>query len=147
MKINQILRKVELFDGLLEHELNEVAAICHEKHLKQGEVIAVQGDPGNELFIVAEGFLEILLADSQGESSKVLANLGAGQIIGEIAMLDHGPRSATVRAIKPTIIQVIPREAFEELCQKNLHIGYVIMRNIATDLSFKLRHLNLIKGG
>lgn len=88
--------------------------------------------------------MKILLADSQGEPVRVVANLGVGQIIGEIALLDHGPRTLTVWALRePTTVQVIQREAFEELCQKNLHIGFVIMRNIAADLSFKLRHLNL----
>jgi CRP-like cAMP-binding protein len=61
-----------------------------------------------------------------------------------MALVDRGPRSATVRAIsKETIVQVISRDDFEELCEKNHHLGYVVMRNIAADLSFKLRHQHL----
>ena len=61
-----------------------------------------------------------------------------------MALIDQGPRSATVRAIvEPTKVQVIKREAFEKLCMENNRIGYIVMRNLAADLSFKLRHHNL----
>jgi CRP-like cAMP-binding protein len=70
--------------------------------------------------------------------------LGTGQIIGEMALVDRGPRSATVRAIHtPTIVQVIRHADFHQLCQENTQIGYTVMYNIAADLSFKLRHRNL----
>ena len=66
------------------------------------------------------------------------------QLIGEMSLVDRGPRSATVRAIQdPTIVQVIQHEEFQALCQKNNRIGYLVMLNIAADLSFKLRHRNL----
>jgi CRP-like cAMP-binding protein len=61
-----------------------------------------------------------------------------------MALVDRGPRSATVRAIsEKTVVQVIHREAFEKLCDENYHLGYIVMRNIAADLSFKLRHQHL----
>ena len=65
-------------------------------------------------------------------------------LIGEMSMVDQGPRSASVRAIHdPTVVQVIRHEDFQALCQRNTHIGYVVMYNMAADLSFKLRHRNL----
>jgi CRP-like cAMP-binding protein len=73
-----------------------------------------------------------------------LARLGQGQIFGEMALVDRGARSATVHCVEDgTVLYVIPRQAFWALCDGNHHIGYVVMRNIAADLSFKLRHRNL----
>jgi CRP/FNR family transcriptional regulator, cyclic AMP receptor protein len=65
-------------------------------------------------------------------------------VLGEMALLDQGPRSASLRAnSEPTVLQVLQRNQFEKLCQENTRIGYIVMRNLAADLSFKLRHRNL----
>ena len=137
----KILKKVELFSGLSLDELQAVAAICREKSLHPGEVIARQGDPGDEFYIVTAGFVAVVIA---GEPEKVIVNLGKGQSVGEMALIDQGPRSATVRAVsEPTIIQAITQSDFEKLCNQDTRIGYVVMRNIAVDLSFKLRQRHL----
>jgi len=147
MELTNILQKVELFNGLSEDELGDVASICTEKQLHRGEIITSQGAHGDELYIVTEGFVEIILDDSRKEPHKVVVNLGEGQLIGEMSLIDQGPRSATVRAaLEPTIVQVIRRDHFEELCDHNNRIGYIVMRNLASDLSFKLRHRNLSEG-
>jgi CRP/FNR family transcriptional regulator/CRP/FNR family cyclic AMP-dependent transcriptional regulator len=147
MNLTDILRKVELFNGLTESELQEVASICNQRHLKRGEHITTQGQQEDELFIVTEGFIEIILEETKKEPRRVVVNLGEGQIIGEMSLVDLGPRSATARAaIDPTTVQVIRRPDFEALCEQNARIGYMVMRNIASDLSFKLRHRNLSEG-
>ena len=140
MILTQIHKNVELFDGLTDSELDEVAAICDERRYRRGEIIAKQGEPGDEFFIVTQGFVEVLLE----EPRRAVVNLGPGQLIGEMAVVDQGSRSATVQAVEePTVVQVISRDEFEVLCQKHTRIGYIVIRNIAADLSFKLRHRNL----
>lgn len=142
MDINELLRRVELFDGLMDDDLNEVAAICEQRQLQEGEVLAKQGEMGNELFIVSTGLVEVTVRERT--VPRVVVNLGTGQLIGEMSLVDRGPRSATVRAIHtPTIVQVIQHDEFQELCQNNTRIGYLVMLNLAADLSFKLRHRNL----
>ena len=146
MELKPILRNVMLFANLPESELESVANLCYERKLERGEVLAEQGGPGDELFLVTEGFVEVSIG-GQDEANRVVVNLGRGQIIGEMALIDQGPRSATVRAISdPTIVQVIRREDFNALCEKNTRIGYIVMKDIAADLSFKLRQRNLTIG-
>jgi CRP-like cAMP-binding protein len=146
-ELNEILQNVEIFDGLEKAELEQVAQICRERKLHAGDYITTQGEAGDELFIVTQGFVEVLLGEG-ATPTRVVVNLGAGQIIGEMALLDQGPRSASVRAVdEPTIVQVINRDNFDLLCRGNYHIGYIVMRNIAADLSFKLRHRNLSEMG
>ncbi len=149
MEITQIMKGVELFDGLSDEELDKVISLCQERRYKDNDVIAKQNSPGKDLFIIQEGFVEVAVAGRAGGTSKVIVNLGVGQTVGEMSLVDQGPRSATVRAINsPTVVQVITHEAFEKLCETNTQIGYVVMRNMAADLSFRLRqrHLSDITG-
>lgn len=150
MELTKILPGVDLFQGLTEDQLVKVAAICTEKRYQANQLIAQQGEPGDSLFVVTQGFVEVLVSsdhpadtDTSG-GQRVVVNLGSGQIIGEMSLLDQGPRSASIRAVSnPTVLQMICREDFDSLCQEDTHIGYVVMRNLAVDLSFKLRHRNL----
>ena len=143
MELKKLIRCIELFDGLTDSEIDKIAALCEQRHFKKGDLLAIEGETGEELFIVMEGFAEILVKEGDG-SQRVLVNLGSGQIIGEMSLVDRGPRSATVRAINnPTIVQVIRYEDFHKLCEQNTRIGYIVMLNMAADLSFKLRHQHL----
>jgi CRP-like cAMP-binding protein len=140
--MKKILKRVELFNGLSDDELERIAEISHQQTFQEGDIIASQGDPGTEFFIITEGLVEILV--KSGSNQKTIVNLGTGQSVGEMSLIDQGPRSATVRAIaNPTIVQVIGEEEFTNLCQQDSHIGYIVMRNIAADLSFKLRQRHL----
>ena len=148
MSLIEILRKVELFNGLGESELRDVEKLCVERRLKRGDIITTQGKQEDELFIVTKGFIEIILGEVQTEPRKIVVNLGEGQLIGEMSLVDQGPRSATARAaVDDTTVQAISCRDFDVLCEQNAHIGFIVMRNIASDLSFKLRHRNLSEGG
>ena len=95
---------------------------------------------------MTDGSVEILLEKGK-DKPQVVVNLGVGQILGEMSLVDRGPRSATIRAIQdPTIVQVIRHQDFHNLCDQNHRIGYIVMCNMAADLSFKLRHRHLSEG-
>lgn len=144
MDMNSVLRGIDLFEGLSYEELQKVAAICTEQHFQDGDFLTKEGTQGDEMYIITEGFVEVEIGENSLKPAKVVVSLGSGQIIGEMALLDQGPRSATVRAsYDPTIVQVILRQDFEKLCKENTRIGYEVMRNLASDLTFKLRHRNL----
>jgi CRP-like cAMP-binding protein len=140
-----LLQSVELFEGVTLDELKLLASICRVQNYPSGEVITAQGETGDEIFIVQRGFVEVIRSGITPEAGpRTVVNLGEGQIFGEMALVDHGPRSATIKAASdPTSVLVIMREDFERSCDQNYHLGYVVMRNIAADLSFKLRHRNL----
>lgn len=145
MKSSELLARVELFDGLSEAEIDALAGVCREQTYTAGEEITSQGQPGDELFVVMDGFVEVNRSLPSGEDPpRTMVRLGTGQMFGEMALVDHGMRSATVMAVSDeTRILTIHRQDFERLCENNHHLGYVVMRNIAADLSFKVRHLNL----
>jgi CRP/FNR family cyclic AMP-dependent transcriptional regulator len=146
MDLTKIIRGVDLFEGLTSAELDEIISICQQRRFQKGDLLAVEGEIGDEIFIVMEGTVEIIV-NSGRKTPKVVIHLGVGQLIGEMSLVDRGPRSATVRAIEdPTIVQVIRHQDFHTLCKRNYRIGYIVMHNMAADLSFKLRHRHLSEG-
>lgn len=147
MALIELLRSVGLFYGLTDAQLQRLIDISEEVYCDDEEVIFRQDDEGDRLFFVREGQVEILIRRRPHEPEHSQVFLGRGQIFGEMALIDMGKRSATVRCSRDkTILHVIRREAFEQLCSSDTAIGYVIMRNMALDLSFKLRHQNLNLG-
>jgi CRP/FNR family transcriptional regulator, cyclic AMP receptor protein len=146
MSLRDMLKTVELFIGLDDQQLDHLAEISHEKRFNTGDLIFAQGDDGDKLYIIREGQVCIQV-DRQGDSAQTQLYLGQGQILGEMALLDHGKRSASARCtVDKTLIQEINRPAFTALCERDKALGYIVMRNLAIDLSFKLRHRNLDPG-
>jgi CRP-like cAMP-binding protein len=142
-EITQLLKHISLFRGLNEKQLDRVAQITHSEAYDAHKLIFDQGDEGDNMYIIDAGQVEIRVHDRSGGTSSVLI-LGQGQIFGEMALIDHGERSASVVALQPnTRVYAIPKDAFEALCESDTAIGYVMMRNIAQDLSIKIRHQNL----
>jgi CRP-like cAMP-binding protein len=144
------LKQSELFAGLPEEKIEQIIAIGHKKTFNAGETIIAEGDPSNDMYVVQEGMVEVLvesgtIPDIPGPPELTpVVQLGQGQLFGEMALVDMGVRSATIRAVlDETKLFVVPRDTFWSLCETDHHIGYIVMRNIATDLSFKLRHRNL----
>jgi len=143
MNLKRLFRSVELFEGLTEDELDQILSLCHEKVYEKGEMLTVEGDVGEELYIIIKGVVEVI-RENGNESQRVVVNLGAGQLIGEMSLVDRGLRSASVRSIQePTIVQIIRNHDFHKLCKQNNRIGFLVMLNLAADLSFKLRHRHL----
>ncbi len=140
MELIHILKRVELFRGLTEAQLERLSDISHEEDYGKGALVFEQDSSGDKMYIVSTGEVEVRVRDSQGNSRAALY-LGAGQVFGEMALIDAGRRSASVvSAADHTIVFSIPSQDFTELCQQDTALGYIMMRNLAQDLSFKLRH-------
>jgi CRP-like cAMP-binding protein len=76
-----------------------------------------------------------------------IARLLPGQAIGEVALVDDGLRSATVVSVVPSTLVRIGREDLLRLCEEDPRLGYVVMRNIAAELAFKMRSNGLVMRG
>lgn len=142
MSVPSVLLRVQLFADMNQDELKQLAAISSEQKVDPGVVIIQQNTTGSEMYIIAEGEVEVFIQGLNNARSLVL--LGAGQVIGEMALIDQGYRSASVRATKRgATLYKIERDAFDALCEENMRIGFRVMRNLAIDIAFKLRHRNL----
>jgi CRP/FNR family transcriptional regulator, cyclic AMP receptor protein len=142
MELLQILKGAELFRGLTAAQLERLVTLAEKAEFHAEQTIFEQGSLGKTMFIIGKGQVEISFHDSDGDYPEVY--LGAGQVFGEMALLDQGARSASVVAVQDeTILYGIPSDRFMTLCEQDTAIGFILMRNLALDLSFKLRHKNL----
>lgn len=99
------LASVPLFRGMNNKELREIAKATVELTLEADREFVTQGDVGREAFIIVEGKAEVV------RNGKTIAELGPGDCVGELALLDHGPRTASVIAAGPVKVLVLgPRE-------------------------------------
>lgn len=143
MDLIDILKGVELCRGLNAEQLSRLAAISHQEQYQADQHIFEQGVRGEKMYVITRGEVEIRVKDGRG-SKHTTVYLGQGQIFGEMALLDQSDRSAAVIACQDnTIVYSISSEDFLALCTSDTALGYIMMRNMAMDLSFKLRHRNL----
>ena len=145
----RLLKQLDIFNALSEQELSEVAQLCGEAAYQAGDVILKVNDPADSLYLIRRGNVEVVTRPDVAEAGvlpddAVRITLGQGQIFGEMGLVDRGARSATVRAVSDTDVYIVDYERFLALCDQSPTLGYRVMRNIAADLSFKLRHSNLI---
>ena len=145
-----ILRQVDIFQDLSKSQLERIEQICKERVCQIGALIFEENTASDELYIIADGMVDILVDPSiLGTSSQAgpttLTTLRRGQIFGEVALVDQGLRSASARcAANNTKLLVINRDDLIALCDQDFQMGYVLMRNIAADLSFKIRSTDLM---
>lgn len=112
------LSRSRILGGLPRSELEELAAHMRRRTYRRGEVVCHQGDPGDSLHLVCQGRLKIVLFADSGEEA-VLAIVGPSDVFGEMALLDGGPRSATVVALEPVETAVINRMDFQALLRRS----------------------------
>lgn len=151
MQLLSFLRQADIFYGIAMHHLQKVAEVCRECIYKKGEIIVRENTPSDELYIITEGIVEIVIDPSLlgtgplSAQPAIIANLWPGQTFGEVGLVDRGMRSASARAVSAEAkLQAITREDLNNLCEADHYFGYLLMRNIASDLAFKIRNTDLM---
>lgn len=144
------LRRVEIFAGLSDDELLRIADLCQAVRVAAGKTIFAEGDAGDELYIIHEGSVRVMINTRRPDGAAAPSTINmlyAGQCFGEMVLLSGALRSATIIAAEPTTFIVMHEPAFRTLCDSSPRIGYVVMRNLAVDLAYKLRSSNLLLRG
>lgn len=149
MSVVNILNQADIFDELTNTQLELIGSITSERHYQAGDVIFEENTAGNEMYIIAEGEVEILvdpatIGGSSERGAHVIATFRRGQSFGEISLVDEGLRSASARCTRQdTHLIVIPRDKLMLLCNTYPQLGYRLMRNLAADMALKIRHTDL----
>ncbi len=126
------LKSIDLFGSLPGEDLAQIAEIAEEVDAEPGDPIIVEGEMGDSLYLVLEGKVRV----HKGE--KTLVELGERQVVGEMAVLDSEPRSASVTAATPTRLLRIGREDFRDIMAERSEIA----AGVVTTLSRRLREAN-----
>ncbi len=149
MSVNTILKQADIFYDLTNTQLELIASICAERHYQAGDMVFEENSPGDELYIIANGEVEIqlnpaLLGKENSGGAQTIATMRRGQSFGEMSLVDEGLRSAGARCSQQdTHLIVIPRDKLTLLCDTYPQLGYRLMRNLALDLAMRLRNTDL----
>jgi CRP/FNR family transcriptional regulator, cyclic AMP receptor protein len=120
------LRNVSLFSGCTDRDLSKIAKAADEVTIPAGYMLADQGQTGREAFIIVEGSATVR------RNGKKVAVLGPGAVVGELSLLDHGPRTASVTTDSEATVLVLDQRHFSSVIDEVPHIGHKIMAVLAS---------------
>lgn len=126
--IDEKLAAVPLFEGLSKKQLRRISSLMTHIDRPAGQVLTTEGQQGYEFFIVLEGEVEVRQGD------RVIATRRPGDYVGEIALLDRRPRTATVVATTPVSVEVLSRSEFVSLLAEVPELSEQVMATMARRL-------------
>lgn len=124
----ELLKNVDLFAQCSAKELQQIAQLADEVEVQPGYVLTREGRPGREFFVVADGEAKVTI------KNKKVATIGPGSFLGEMSLLDMGPRVATATATSPMKLFVLDARGFSTFLDKAPSAARNIMRGIASRL-------------
>ena len=125
----EALRKAPLFEGLSKKELLEVARVTEDLHVPAGTVLCKEDTLGREFYVIVDGTIDVT------RGGKKIATRGAGDFVGEIALLTSARRTATVTAATPVRCLILMRGDFRRVLDENRSIERKVMEALAERLA------------
>jgi len=137
-----VARQCLLLRDLSDEEAEKLLALGEKRSYRQGDLLVRQDAPASHIFVILSGMVRV--RRKQGNKEITIVHLGAGQLVGEMALVSSGVHSASVEVVEtPTEVLAFEVEKVRALCEAEPMLGYRLMRNIASDLAFKIHHNNL----
>ena len=127
------LRRIWLFEGLTEDQLNSLSPFTYRKNFGPGELIVEEGHTGNGLYLIVSGNVEAVKGLGT-EQQQIVNKLGAGEVFGEMALLGEWPRMATVRAVDDVECLGIDRWVFLAQLERQPQVGIRMLHILAQKL-------------
>ncbi len=140
------LKKVHFFSQLPDEILEEITENLKARLLLEGEVLFNEGDPGDELIIVEEGKISIYVpeegAPRGGQSIRIFQ---AGEMFGEMALIDREPRSLSARAIEPSRILTLRGDDFRRIVSQSPEMAFLVMAGLSDRLRYTTDFLEEVR--
>jgi CRP-like cAMP-binding protein len=135
-----------MFSQLPDAALAEIAAALQPRHLPAGEILFNQGDPGNELIIVEQGRIAIYVpmsgAPGEGQPIRIFSS---GELLGEMALIDRKPRSASARAEEPSLVLALNGEKFRMILSQNSEMAFSVMAGLSDRIRYTTDFLGEVR--
>ena len=125
-EVAEMLKGVPLFAGVKDRDLGRLAKVLSERTFAEGEAITTEGQSGVGFFVIEHGNATVSL---KGE---IIRTLGPGDHIGEIALIDEGPRSATVTASTDLRCRGMAAWEFRSFVQEHPEVAWALLQTLAS---------------
>lgn len=145
MDYREFLKSIEYFQGLDDKEIRLLSDVCQLETYAADHVVIAEGTRKDSFYIIQSGSVSIYKRFHQPDRS-LLAEMGPGDLFGELSFIDNQPRSATVKTNVPTRLLAVHKADFKLLMKSNLSISFAIMRSIAKMIRiFNDNYVNILK--
>lgn len=136
------LRAIPLFRELNRRELEAVVQLIEIRKYSTGDVVFEQGAPGDGVYVVLKGYVEVVQKDGEEDKKVLLAQSESGSFFGETALLEGVPRTAAAVATEDTKLVLFSRDALHQLAEQRPHLGVKIAIQLARIVAERLRQTN-----
>jgi len=137
MAVEQTLARVPLFSGVKEKELKKLGKRMQERSFGEGEVVTTQGETGLGFFVIEDGNASV------SRNEQIVRNLGPGDFFGEVALIDEGPRSATVVATTDLRCRGMTAWEFKPFVEEHPEVAWALLQTLVGRLREAESALNL----
>ena len=141
---HRFLGDTSLFVGLAEAEMRRLLELATQRRASRDEIIVKQGSMGDSMFLLYSGTIEVLTHNAKGAEVQLAQLSERGAFLGEVSLVDPGPRSATVRAAEGAVLLELSLPQLEVFFSDFPEARVVILRNIARVLARRLRQANVL---
>src|SRR5205085_11411266 len=117
------LQRIKLFSALSSMECGQIVSRMKRRDFPPNQIIVREGAPGNSMFFITSGLVEVRKKDSATGIDFLLTEMGPGQNFGEMSLLTGKPRTATVMSLEPTTCAVLEQGDFQQLVMQYPKIG------------------------
>src|SRR3972149_10846608 len=128
--VKGFLHTLSLFGELSDSDLDKLIDMAEEVVLEQDDVLMEEGAPGDAMYVVLDGNFEI--SKRSGNQDGVLAMRGTGEVLGEMALIEDLPRSATVKALRKSTLLKITKEVFQTLIGSSPSAALSMLHTMST---------------
>lgn len=134
------LQKTAIFKMVTDDVLADIAIKASTRKVVKDEVLMRKGEQGDSLFMIHNGWVKIVTEDSKG-GELILNKCGPGETIGEMALLDGSPRSATVIAMSDAEVLELKKDVFDEILEQRSDVSLAIIRSYSERLRFATTYI------
>ena len=122
------LRGIPLFEGIERKDLERLARSFRQRTFHEGDAVTTEGEPGTGFFVILEGSAHVTV------HGQTVATLGQGEALGEMALLDEGPRSATVVAATDLLCIALTPWEFRPFIEEHPTVAWTLLQTLARRL-------------
>jgi MFS superfamily sulfate permease-like transporter/CRP-like cAMP-binding protein len=126
--------------GLDEHELGILSSVLVRREFPRGTTLATEGEPGNGMWLITKGCVDIKLRIDDPRGSRRIANLASGTTVGEMSMIENAVRSASIVAVDDVMCWELERKKYETVIAAYPHIGNKLLTNLIREMTRRIRN-------
>lgn len=141
--VQQLQAESELFRGVAEEDLAALVQVMEARHYTAGDILFQRGDQGDSMYEILSGSIRIYTEDAQGNQLTLVIRR-AGEVVGELALLDTQPRSASAAAAEDLEVLILSRDQFMRFLQDRPAVGMHMMRTLTGRIRYTTEYLQKV---